>query len=90
MNIHNRLLECFLQEISNREVRHTIRFGTSKFGERVDHRVDRELPFITLQHCTLTHETWLLSLDVLITSSKTQEVHLRHLDRIQCIRREDF
>ena len=66
-------------------IRHTIGFSTLRFGEWVDHRADRELPFITLQHCTLTQGTWISSLDALITSKKTQEVHLRQLDRTWCI-----
>jgi len=74
----------------NGDVKSTIRFGTPRFGERVDHRVDHELPFITLQHCTLTQRTWLLSLDALIMRNRTQEVHLRQLNKTQFIRRKAF
>lgn len=39
-------IEVFLPERSPDEgIRKSIGFGTLKFGERVDHRVDRELPF---------------------------------------------
>ena len=71
-------------------IRHTIGFGTLRFGERVDHRANHELPFITLQHCTLTQGTWISSLDALITSNRTHEVHLRQLDGTQRIGREAF
>ena len=52
----------------NEDIKHTLGFGIPKFGKRVDHRVNCELPFITLRHCTLTQGIWLLSLNALITS----------------------
>ena len=67
---------------------HTIGFGTLRFGARADHRADCELPFITLQHCTLTQGTWISSLDALIMSNTTQEDHLRQLDGSRYIGRE--
>lgn len=71
-------------------VKYTIGFGTLIFVERFDHKVDRELPFITLQYCTLTCGTWISSLDALITSNRIHEVHLRQFDKTQCIGIESF
>ena len=38
----------------NESIKHIVGFGTLRFGEKVDHKVNRELPFITLQQCKLT------------------------------------
>jgi len=64
--------------------------GTPKFEEELDQRANCELPFITLQNFTLTQGTRLLSLDIIIMRKRTQEVHLIHLEKISCMRREAF
>lgn len=74
----------------NEGIKHTIGFGTLRFGERVDHKADCELPFITLHHCTLTQGTWISSLDARIMSNRTMEDGLRQLDETRCIKREAF
>jgi len=74
-------IEVFFPEISLDEgIRISIGFGTLKFEERVDHRVNCELRFITHQHCTLMSGTLIPFLYALTMSNRTQEVHLRQLD----------
>jgi len=74
----------------SRAVRHTIGFGTLRFGERDNDMADYELPFFTLHHFTLTLWTWISSLDAHIMSNRNLEDGLRQLDGTWCIRREDF
>lgn len=66
------VVEVFpLERSPNEGIRNTIGFGTLRFGEQVDDKVDCELPFFTLQHCTLTQWTCISSLNALIMSNKT-------------------
>ena len=75
-----------LERSLDEDIMHTIGFGTLRFGARLDHRADRELLFITLQHCTLTRGTWISSLDAHITRKKTKEDGMRQLvDGTPCI-----